>query len=208
MWRILKSSISSYLVTLRYVLAFVLWTISLFVAVFVYTGWMPTTKDNYFEKTAVAAALILFCQTIGAFLLCSLRWKKATRFSLDLGTSAMTYVPRRLCIVCVWACLSLGYWGVFPWCYIEVCHGLSIDTDGLQVQVLRHFPTYTRMYCFMYIRGICNIQIFTFCPCVCVCLCFCLCRFSNAVLIDIGKMLQYSKSRNAFMLCLCICRYE
>eukprot|EP00434_Breviolum_minutum_P018705 symbB.v1.2.016507.t1/scaffold1211.1/size131413/5 len=72
-----------------YVLAFVLWTISLFVAVFVYTGWMPTTKDNYFEKTAVAAALILFCQTIGAFLLCSLRWKKATRFSLDLGYLAM-----------------------------------------------------------------------------------------------------------------------
>lgn len=99
-----------YLVTLRYVLAFVLWTISLFVAVFVYTGWMPTTKDNYFEKTAVAAALILFCQTIGAFLLCSLRWKKATRFSLDLGTSAMTYVPRPLCIVCV--CELVFPWGI------------------------------------------------------------------------------------------------
>lgn len=91
MWRILKSSISSYLVTLRYVLAFVLWTISLFVAVFVYTGWTPSAKPDYFEKTAVASAFILFCQTIGAFLLCSLRWKTATRFTLDLGTSAMVW---------------------------------------------------------------------------------------------------------------------
>ena len=89
-WRILKSSY--YLVTPRYVLAFVLWTISLFVAGFVYTGWNRSNpKDNYFDKTAVASALILFCQTAGAFLLCSLRWKKATRFSLDLGTSAIFF---------------------------------------------------------------------------------------------------------------------
>ena len=126
-WRILKSSY--YLVTPRYVLAFVLWTISLFVAGFVYTGWYPTNpKGNYFDKTAVASALILFCQTTGAFLLCSLRWKKATRFSLDLGTSAiffgpffwgehgtkmdekgmMMYVSSPWCIVCV----SLSFLGV------------------------------------------------------------------------------------------------
>lgn len=75
-----------------YVVAFVLWLTSLFVAGFVYSGWVLSNSlgtNFHFERHALACAMMLLCQSSGVALLCALRWKKANGVLLDLGYGMM-----------------------------------------------------------------------------------------------------------------------
>ena len=65
-----------------------MWLTSLFVAGFVYSGWVLSNNlgtNFHFERHALACAMMLLCQSSGVALLCALRWKKANGVLLDLG---------------------------------------------------------------------------------------------------------------------------